>query len=308
MWHYWEFCVWELCVLMALRVGGQGGHDRVMAVIALDREAVRAAVDEVAGRVMALVRDSPIDRRLPGQEWTIADAAAHLVVVFFGFTAALTGQAGRLAEGIEQNQEFRVRLAENNQRTLGMVDRTDAAGMAGRIAAGARGFLDALAGVDPAAQYQTPWYGHGVTRSADTLTALALGELTVHGLDMARAAGREWLIPPQHARLIVGTVFPEMFAFVVKGEAAARTRVVFEVRVRGGGPRFVVRIGDGTAIAEPATPNAAVDCVLSVAPVEFLLMGYGRLPQWRALLRGAVFSWGRRPWAGLRFLEFFANP
>ena len=28
----------------------------------------------------------------------------------------------------------------------------------------------------------------------------------------------------------------------------------------------------------------------------------------RALLRGGVLAWGRRPWLGLRFNDHFANP
>ena len=28
----------------------------------------------------------------------------------------------------------------------------------------------------------------------------------------------------------------------------------------------------------------------------------------RALLRGGVLAWGRRPWRGLRFNDHFANP
>jgi len=48
--------------------------------------------------------------------------------------------------------------------------------------------------------------------------------------------------------------------------------------------------------------------VISGDPVTFLLVGYGRMPLGRALLRGGVLAWGRRPWLGLRFNDHFANP
>jgi hypothetical protein len=42
--------------------------------------------------------------------------------------------------------------------------------------------------------------------------------------------------------------------------------------------------------------------------VTFLLVVYGRMPVWRALLRGEIVAKGRRPWLGLRFKGLFFNP
>jgi hypothetical protein len=42
--------------------------------------------------------------------------------------------------------------------------------------------------------------------------------------------------------------------------------------------------------------------------VTLLLVSYGRMPLGRALLRGGMLAWGRRPWLGLRFKGMFFNP
>ena len=50
-----------------------------MAVVALDREAARAAISAAAGRFTALVRDTDrIERPAAGTNWTVAETAAHV--------------------------------------------------------------------------------------------------------------------------------------------------------------------------------------------------------------------------------------
>ena len=97
-----------------------------------------------------------------------------------------------------------------------------------------------------------------------------------------------------------------MWPLLVRPEAGRGGAVTHEIRVRGGGPRFVVRVADGAA--EVRAPGDPVDCVISADPETFLLVGYGRLPIGRALLRGGVLAWGRRPWLGLRFNDHFVIP
>ena len=163
-----------------------------------------------------------------------------------------------------------------------------------------------MAACDPEMECKTPWYGPGQTLTPDCLTALALSELTVHGHDIATGTGRPWPISAEHAKLILGTVCPKMWPLVVRPEAGRRARVTYELRLRGNGPRYVVRVADGTA--EVRAAGGPVDCVISADPVTFLLVGYGRMPLGRALLRGGMLAWGRRPWLGLRFKDLFFNP
>jgi hypothetical protein len=128
----------------------------------------------------------------------------------------------------------------------------------------------------------------------------------VHGHDIATGTGRPWPIAAEHAKLILGTVCPKMWPLVVRPEAGRVVPVTYEIRLRGNGPRYVVRVADGTAEVRGA--GGPVDCVISADPVTFLLVGYGRMPLVRALLRGGMLAWGRRPWLGLRFKDLFFNP
>jgi uncharacterized protein (TIGR03083 family) len=275
--------------------------------VALDREAAQAAIRAAAGRFITLLRETDdVERTVAGTDWTVAETAAHVSVVLTGFSAAIAGEPQALALDQYLDVDFPTRLANSNGATIAMVDRTDAGRLAELITVGAQRFLELVAAADPLIDCETPWYGPGRTRTPDCLTALALGELTMHGYDIATGTGRPWPISAEHAKLIVGTVCPEMSPLVVRPEAGRGAPVTYEVRLRGNGPRYVIRVADGAA--EVRAAGGPVDCVISADPVTYLLVVYGRMPLGRALLRGGIFATGRRPWLGLRFKDLFFNP
>jgi uncharacterized protein (TIGR03083 family) len=275
--------------------------------VTLDREATRAAISAAAGRFTALLRETDdIERPAAGTDWTVAETAAHVSVVLTGFSAAIAGEPQSLTLDQYLEADFPTRLAASNGATMAMVDHTDAGRLAEVITAGAQRFLELVAAADPEMECQTPWYGPGRTRTMGCLTAVALSELTVHGHDIATGTGRRWPISAEHAKLIVGTVCPSMWPLVVRPEAARGGPLAYEIRLRGNGPRFFVRVADGTA--EVRAAGGPVDCVISADPVTFLLIAYGRMPLSRAVLRGGMAVWGRRPLLGLGFKGLFFNP
>ena len=67
-----------------------GSHN---AVVALDREAARAAITATAGRFTALLRETDdIERPAAGTDWTVAETAAHVSCLLGVFNAAITGE------------------------------------------------------------------------------------------------------------------------------------------------------------------------------------------------------------------------
>jgi uncharacterized protein (TIGR03083 family) len=276
-------------------------------LIPLDREAARAAIGAAAERFTELLRDiDDIELPAAGTDWTVAETAAHVSCMFTGFSAAIAGEPQALTPEQYLEADFPTRLAATNGGTIALVDHTDARRLTEVITTGAQRFLKLLADADPNIECETPWYGPGRTRTPDCLTALALSELTVHGHDIATGTGRSWPISAEHAKLILGTACPNMWPLVVWPEAARGAPLTYEVRLRGNGPRYVIRVADGTAAVRAA--GGPVDCVISADPVAFLLVCYGRMPLGRALLRGGMLAWGRRPWLGLRFKNLFFNP
>jgi uncharacterized protein (TIGR03083 family) len=277
-----------------------------MTVGTLDRQAAWEAIGGAAARFTALLRETDIERPVRGTKWTVAETAAHVSVVLGGFSAAIAGDPQLLTPEQYIEANFPTRLAATNAATIAMVDHVDAGRLADLITDGAQRLLELAAAADPESECDTPWYGPGRTRTVDCLTALALGELTVHGYDIATAAGRRWAISHADAKLILGTVCPNMSPLVVRPGAGRRAPVAYEIRLRGNGPRYVIQVADGDAKVRAA--GGPVDCVISADPVTFLLLVYGRMPLGRALLCGGILASGRRPWLGLRYKKLFFNP
>ena len=79
-----------------------------------------------------------------------------------------------------------------------------------------------------------------------------------------------------------------MWPLVVRPEAGRGAPLTYEVRLRGNGPLYVIRVADGAA--EVRAAGSPVDCVISVDSLTFLLVSYGRMPLGRALLRGGILA------------------
>jgi putative sterol carrier protein len=73
-----------------------------------------------------------------------------------------------------------------------------------------------------------------------------------------------------------------------------------------GGAGYRLAVDRGTAVVAAAGPQA--DCTITADPVAFLLLGYGRIPQWAAVIRGQLRPGGRKPWLALRFGSLLSSP
>jgi hypothetical protein len=277
-----------------------------MTAVPVDLPAARAALAGITPRTAALVAaiDDP-ERRTAGLEWTLAETAAHLLVALRGYTAALRGDLGVWAAYVPASTVYRDRLSGMTSASLAAIPSRDPAVLGAQLGEAADAFLEASAGRPADEPVPTPWYAPGATVPLGAATCLLLGEQVIHGWDMARTLGRPWPVTREHALLMV-TVITTMMPLVVDPDAARGVRAVYALHVRGG-PAVVLRVDGGRAGIEPLG-SQRVDCHLSGDPVSLAMVGYGRISQWRAITRGGLVAWGRRPWLGLRMRGLFFNP
>ncbi|MDH6114983.1 hypothetical protein P3T36_006493 [Kitasatospora sp. MAP12-15] len=275
-----------------------------------DREAARRALAAVGGRLVRLVRAADPDAQVGDSDWRVADVVVHLAHVFLGFGEAAGGTSGQFARYVSDEPDFHTRLAGVNGTLIAEFDG------AGRslseaiemVESGIGAFLAATARLDPAAALETPWYGLGVTRTPDTLTALALGEVLVHGLDIARATGEPWRIERAEAAVVADEVFVQMLPLMLT-DAGRQAELSYRIHWRGTrSPGLVVRLSRGAATVARAGRRESVDCRLWADPAAFLLVGYGRSGTWREVAAGRILAWGRRPWIATRLPELFCRP
>jgi uncharacterized protein (TIGR03083 family) len=275
-----------------------------------DGPAVRQALEHATERVAALVRDgAPLDGPVPGMEWTKAQLIAHLCAICEAFATTLRGEDFVERFGTEfvgsygSGPTLREAVAAINAKVVRYASFPNAVAAAESLTSGAAALLAAFdTQRDLSAQRPAPWYGPEVALPVGNLLSLAVSELLVHGYDLARAVGvdlRPSAATAAAATAVAAAVMSEMVPRMLDERSAQGLTGSFEIRVRGG-ERFVLRIADGRAWSEPAD-RQNVDCVMTLSAYHALLMGYNRVPVWRVIAAGKAWSFGRRPWLGLRF-------
>jgi uncharacterized protein (TIGR03083 family) len=283
-----------------------------MMPVAPDMAAVREAFERQSNRIARLLDGADrLDVAVPGLDWTAAQLAAHLCVVYESFAATVRGEfpaeALDAVPGRTDGATLPQTVAAVNAFAVAQLDFADPASAATRFAAAAAGLLSVLdKGPDPEAACPAPWYGPGMTRTVGTLAALAVSESLLHGLDLARALGGRERLCPRCAAAAAPTVMSQMMPLLLDRESARGFTGSFELRLRGGSA-FTLHIADGRAWAT-GPGGAKPDCVLSLDPGAALAIGSGRRSLARAVLTGQAVAYGRKPWLGLRMGALFLNP
>ena len=246
-------------------------------------------------RLVALLRAVP-DPTLIARptRWTIAEAAVHVLSELEDHVAyAENASRPDLPDGPAWTRG-RAANAEQLERT----PERDLPVIATELGPAAERAVAALSGV------QQVWSTNALLWSGEQTLQILLGELLVHGRDIARAAGLGWRVDPAEALLVAQgaiSILPDY----LKPAGNPDRRMSYEIRLRGG-PAYRLDISGDTAAVGPAAGK--VDCVLSADPVAFLEVGYGRANPLVAALTGKLVAKGRKPWMGLAFGKLFAAP
>ena len=261
----------------------------------LDR--VLPAIDHVASRFAALVTTAPHPAtsvpNTPG--WTVRDTAAHLATVVVRYADGPKGRGTWTSTPLELPA-----LNHDQMQALG-------AAAAGDLAARLCQELATL-------QAQIRGYGSrlpsfrfhgGQPVRADIALGLLLGELVVHGHDIARALRRPWPIDPGHAALITEALNPILPGWVRSDRIQVFT-ATFELTLRGHAT-YIWAFRNGRLQVNPPRPGK-VDVHVSGDPAALLLVFYARESPWKHIATGRILAWGRKPWLALALTSHFHKP
>lgn len=243
------------------------------------------ALEAASARFVALLRSEPDPSAHAIGTWSVGETAAHVSMSGGYFLAVLRGEMDD-PEVIDENAENNARYLATHPERRPSVLADLAEANDGALVAHAR-TLEGDPIVEPFAGAKVP---------ASSALAVELGEVLVHGYDIARAARARWTIPRAEAALAVEGFVP-LLPFIVDEERARGRRLRCELRIRGGA-RVVVALEGPTLELEPPSGDP-VDCTMSVDPATFLLLTFRRVGLAGVILRGRVTAWGRRPWRAM---------
>ncbi|MER6230731.1 MULTISPECIES: maleylpyruvate isomerase family mycothiol-dependent enzyme [Streptomyces] len=255
-------------------------------------DALRATAEEIA----QLLRRAPdTGAAVPGLVWTVGELAAHLAQANELMADVAAGRPRRHGDGTPEG------IAAANEQALDAFAERRADPLAAMIVTRTEAYLEAVASHPAEETLPTPMG----PMNRVVLGSYLLTHMLGHGFDLARALKRPHMVDRARARLTLPFLV-EAMPRVTDAAATAGLNARYAVRLWGGG-RFGVTFTDGTATVGHAFPDRP-DCTISIEPVTFLLMALGRCSPAGAMARGRVLAWGRRPWLGPRFPEYFTAP
>ncbi|MFJ6948165.1 maleylpyruvate isomerase family mycothiol-dependent enzyme [Streptomyces wuyuanensis] len=264
-------------------------------------DAIRDTAAEIAA-MLSGAADTGI--AVPGSEWTLGEAAAHLAQANELMADIAAGRERRHGDGTPQS------LAAANALALAGFAERGAGPLAAMIVEQAEAFLGAVAARDAREDREPAGTGEPLHTPLGPMDLATLGSYLLthmlgHGWDLARALRRSHMVDRRRVELTLPFLITAM-PRVLDASAAAGLTARYEIRLRGGAA-FGVTLTDGRPVVE-ARPPERPDCTILTEPVAFLLMALGRRGPWGAMARGGVLAWGRRPWLAPRFPTLFVAP
>jgi uncharacterized protein (TIGR03083 family) len=260
-------------------------------------QAARTSFETNVHRLADVVR-SAADLTLPlaASEWTAREAIAHLVTAFDLYSEIATGTPSPVTTFTAAG------FAEDSRRRIADVSETDPGKLAFLLEDSAGRLLSALVGQP--GDREVVWHA-GLRIDLTALTELLLGEVLLHGYDVAAACRQPWPLSPGDVALVLSAYAP-CFEHNVNTERVRGLTVAYEIELRGL-TSFVVRFEDGRYSLEPPGDGPA-DCLMSADPVAWLLVASGRLDRWAAIALGLIEAAGPRPELATEFGDLFVFP
>lgn len=272
------------------------GMMQVVGMADTGREELRGRIDEARRRFVALaVGADPTARVLDGT-WSVQQMVAHVVSVADRYCGVASGDGYRQAERPRDldrinDEEVSAALAP----VPSMLERLE------EVALVMADFFDRAS----AESGVFPFHG-GVEIDCVAGQTNWLGELLIHGRDIARAVGAPWELSERDMLLVLSGMQQMASAYLHRERARGR-RLVVALDVPDARP-WVLDIRDGDVQSRPRTAGDRPDAVLRSSATTMALVLYQRLGNLGAMRRGLMITGGRRPWVALGLQRLFEKP
>ncbi|MEZ0577131.1 maleylpyruvate isomerase family mycothiol-dependent enzyme [Nocardioides sp. MH1] len=264
-----------------------------MTYITTDRDELLHRLAEAGQRFTRLAGSVPPDTRARASDWTARDVVAHVLTVVRRYTTrdldSWDGLSSTPAEVNEQNAAELAALVD-----VGMDD----------LVAELRKELETLTAIYREVDLDASYRFHFRTE-IDGYGGLGnmIGELLVHGYDIARGAGRPWPIDDRDAQLVLNGILQVADGVL---DPLATAGLDLSVLWRIGEARAMLHLEHGRGgFIDPADGPARPDVVIGGPPAATLLSLYGRIGTFEAARRGVLVRGGRRPWRALGIDRLF---
>lgn len=260
------------------------------------RDELRDRISLAHSRFDDLVRTADPAARPPGHRWTVHQILAHMVTVGYRYR--------QLARGSDYHHAADPRdTATLNQAELeaAMAPVAELAEELRSVSAEIDGFFDANSDDRPV----FPFHSFGMVSGITGQTSW-LGELLLHGEDIARAVHIPWPLAERDMLLILRGAC-ELAPRYLRSGTDTETNISVAVQIPDAQP-YLIHIHDGVVDMRERRAADRPDAVLRVPGSTLTQLLYQRIGPLTAARRGLRIVGGRRPWAALTLMSHFERP
>jgi uncharacterized protein (TIGR03083 family) len=259
--------------------------------LSLDPAEVAATLTRATPWLDANLRNaSDPSARVKGLTWNVGDVAAHLAATAHDYRNIAEGGAPFPVSVPQRQSNIDAGLARSSERRP--------AALADRI----RDDLEALAAVVVSSRpdQAVNWYS-GTSATPAFLGATVLGEVLVHGWDIATASHGDTRLDPSGCRFgVLAAAAASTLVLTAKGKTVS---AALEYRIRGY-QSIGVELSKGNAHITTRSMRRP-DLWFEGEPEPFVLWMYTRTGVLKPLLNRSIRLGGRRPWRVLAIASWF---
>lgn len=262
------------------------------ALVDCTRDELRERIALALARFDRLARSADPLARPPGSQWTVQQAIAHVLTIAQRYVRFRRGTY-RLAD-----RPSEVSLLNQCELEAAMAPVTELADQLQAIAPELNALFDEVAEQGRALPFHC-----GVLVDGTTWQTNWLGELLIHGYDIARAVKVPWETA-EFDMLVIARGLMQIGPAYVKPGRRSQADTAVAVELPGARP-YLIHIHQGTGDLRVRRADDRLDAVLRMPASIFALLLYQRIGALGATRRGLRLVGGRRPWVALKLQSLF---
>ncbi|OBI44431.1 hypothetical protein [Mycobacterium sp. E796] len=268
-----------------------------VALVDTTRHELRDRIEAARNRFDRLARTADPLARPPGSRWNVQQTVAHVLTVAHRYRELAHGREPR--RGATAGELRAVNQAELEVALAPMHELAD---QIQALAPEIDGYFDMLADSRATVQFHT-----GVVVDDITAQTNWLGELLLHGYDIARGVKAPWELCERDMLLVSRGMVQIGAGYPLREGVSPDVDLSVAFELAGARP-YLAHIHCGTAEFRPRRPNDRPDAVLRTPASTFALMLYQRIGPFTAVRRGLRIVGGRKPWRALKLQSCFERP
>lgn len=267
----------------------------VVALVDTTRDELRDRIAQALARFDRLARAADPQAQLPGSTWNVQQTVAHVLTIAQRYLHEQQGDSRLVAHPREVN------VLNQNELEAALAPVWELADQIQAVAPELDALFDTVANEPPVLPFHCGAHVDGITWQTNWL-----GEMLIHGRDIARAAEAPWEVPERDMLLIARGMMQIAHAYV-RTTIPPRTDICVAIDIPGARP-YLIHIHDGIGELRVRHHNDRPDAVLRVPASTLTLLFYQRIGHFMAARHGLRVIGGRRPWLAFKLIACFEAP